>query len=83
MQDPKPSNLSNVRPANILAIAECFSVDEVEALTGIKRSTIYEEIKTGQLAMRKCRGRSVILRDDLRAWVVALPLSNLAATWKD
>lgn len=72
-----PSNPLNVRPVQILAIAPCVSVDEADLLTGIGRTTIYQEIKDGNLKVRKCRGRSVLLRVELDEWLKSLPLKSL------
>jgi excisionase family DNA binding protein len=69
-----PSFPLNVRAVEILAIAPCVSVDEADMLTGIGRTTIYQEIKDGNLKIRKCRGRSVLLRAELDEWLNSLPL---------
>lgn len=70
----QPGLLSKVRSPDILTIAPCFSFDEVEVMTGIGRTTLYEHAKAGSLIVRKCNGRSVILREDLETWLNGLPL---------
>ncbi len=50
-----------------------FPILEAAAVAGVGRSTIYEEINAGRLIARKARGRTVILREDLNAWLAALP----------
>lgn len=67
----------NIRPTKVLAIAPCVSVDEADLLTGIGRTTIYQEIKDGNLKIRKCRGRSVLLRVELDEWLRSLPLKSV------
>ena len=42
--------------------------------TGIGRTKIFEAIKEHQLKARKFGRRTIILRDDLLAWLLALPL---------
>lgn len=49
------------------------TIKDACALTGLGRSTIYSAIKEGRLKPRKCGNRTLILHDDLRAFVIALP----------
>jgi excisionase family DNA binding protein len=56
-----------------LADQFAFSVIEAAAVAGIGRSQVYVAIQSGELKARK-RGKStLILREDLRAWLDALP----------
>ena len=50
------------------------SIPEAAAVADVGRSTIYEEINSGRLIARKARGRTVILREDLKEWLAALPI---------
>ena len=59
---PAPSKLS-------------FSIPEVVAATSIKRGRIYAEIKSGSLRTRKCGTRTIVLADDLTAWLTGLRAS--------
>ena len=43
-------------------------------MTGFGQTTIYAEIKAGQLRARKLGARTFITIDDLRAWLEAKPL---------
>ena len=46
---------------------------EAARRTGIGRSSIYEAVNRGELRLKKSGRRSLILVDDLKAWVNALP----------
>jgi hypothetical protein len=48
--------------------------DEVQGLGGPGRTVVFEEIKAGRLKARKCGRRTLILVDDLREYLEALPL---------
>jgi excisionase family DNA binding protein len=50
-----------------------YSIEEVTKLTGLGRSSIYEEIRDGRLRIRKAGRRSLVLPDDLKAWLASLP----------
>lgn len=50
-----------------------YSVGEVTELTGLGRSTVLLQIKAGGLRARKCGDRTLILAEDLRAWLEGLP----------
>lgn len=52
-----------------------FAISIIEAArrAGVGRSSIYEAINRGEIPLRKNGRRSLILVDDLRAWVSALP----------
>ncbi len=52
---------------------EAFSVDQVEGVTGIGRTKIYEAISSGRLKARKYGKRTLILKDDLRQFLESLP----------
>lgn len=52
---------------------EGLSVAEACSVAGIGRTKIYEAIKDGSLTARKHGKRTIILRDDLRAFLTALP----------
>lgn len=54
-----------------------LTIHEAKALAGVGRSTIYEEIRAGRLAARKLGRRTLILSDDLSAWLASLPLIKL------
>jgi excisionase family DNA binding protein len=56
-------------------LSERFSLspDEVSALTGIGMTRIREAIHNGSLVAHKHGTRLLILPDDVRAWLKALP----------
>lgn len=51
-----------------------YRVNDVVDSVGIGRSTIYRAIKRGELTARKAGGRTLIMSDDLQAWLDALPV---------
>ena len=52
-----------------------FAVPIIEAArrAGVGRSSIYEAVNRGELRLKKSGRRSLILVDDLKAWVNSLP----------
>ncbi|MEP2742779.1 MAG: helix-turn-helix domain-containing protein [Bauldia litoralis] len=50
-----------------------LTVRQVVELSGLSRSTIYEELRIGRLIARKLGRRTVILRGDFRSWLEGLP----------
>lgn len=40
---------------------------------GVSHATFYREVKAGRIAIRKVGRKSVVLMDDARAWLNALP----------
>ena len=56
-----------------------FAVPIVEAArrAGVGRSSIYEAVNRGELRLKKNGRRSLILVDDLRAWVNSLPNAEI------
>ncbi|MDO8397975.1 MAG: DNA-binding protein [Bradyrhizobium sp.] len=56
------------------------SIDDVTKLTGVGRSFIDEEIKAGNLKMRKAGRRTLIFDADLNAWLASLPSVNSKIT---
>lgn len=52
-----------------------LSLNLVEAArtAGISRSTLYKEIRRGELRVRKIGRRSIILIDDLKEWLDSRP----------
>ncbi len=59
-----------------------ISIVEAGRRSGLSRSSIYQAIGRGELQIRKNGRRSLILVDDLKAWVAAMPVatpSKLAA----
>lgn len=52
---------------------EGFSIPEAAIVAGIGKTKIYEAINDGSLTARKYGRRTIILRDDLRVFLTALP----------
>ena len=58
-----------------------LTIDEYCRADRISRETAYREIRGGRLLARKLGRKTIILRDDARAWAAALPAlqtSNVA-----
>nr|WP_083780447.1 helix-turn-helix domain-containing protein [Nitrobacter sp. Nb-311A] len=49
------------------------SVAEFAQLSGLGRSFLYEQIKSGDLPVRKAGRRTIILYDEGQAWLAKLP----------
>lgn len=53
-----------------------ISIVEAAKRVSIGRSAIYQAIGRGELKIRKNGRRSLILVDDLKAWVAAMPVAT-------
>lgn len=49
-----------------------LSIEEAKDLTGISRTKLYQAINSGALKARKFGKRTIILRDDLNAFLSSL-----------
>lgn len=58
--------------ANFVA-KEGLSISEACAFAGLGRTKIYQAINEGTLKARKCGKRTLVLREDLRQFLAALP----------
>jgi excisionase family DNA binding protein len=54
---------------------EALSIAEVTSVSGLGRTKIYEAIGNGSLIARKAGRRTIILRNDLKAFLAALPVA--------
>jgi excisionase family DNA binding protein len=61
------------RPREQLQNHLAYSVREAAQISNLGRSTIYKLIAQGNLAARKAYGRTLILHDDLEAFLKGLP----------
>ena len=52
---------------------EGLSISDACEVAGIGRTKIYQAITDGSRKARKCGARTLVLRDDLRAFLDALP----------
>ena len=50
-----------------------YDIDGVTKAASTGRSTVFKEIKEGRLKARKVGRKTIITRDDLKAWLDALP----------
>ena len=56
-----------------------LSIADAVRVSGVGRSSIYEDIKSGALKARKKGRRTLILRADLQAWLDSFPVVKSAA----
>jgi excisionase family DNA binding protein len=60
-----------------------YTIAEACEVSGVGRTTIYKAIKTGKLIARKSGRRTIILADDLAAWLRSLPKLNTDGLCRD
>jgi len=53
-----------------------YTIREAIDATGIKHSALYEEIKAGRLETRKRGSTTLILAEELRRYLAALPVGG-------
>jgi excisionase family DNA binding protein len=49
-----------------------YSIREVSALTSVSRSLVYENIRSGLLKTIKVGRRTLVLREDVEAWLQSM-----------
>ena len=49
-----------------------YTAEEVAEMVGIGRSKLYQHINTGQLQAKKLGRRTIVLKNDLEAYVLEL-----------
>lgn len=57
-----------------------FSISDACSVSGLSKSTIYEEIAKGALRARKLGSRTFIMADDLKAWLESQPEAHITYT---
>ncbi|MEC9245302.1 MAG: helix-turn-helix domain-containing protein [Pseudomonadota bacterium] len=63
------SDLNDTQPGLKIAL----TISEAASAAGISRSHIYKLLSTGTLTRRKIGKRTVILREELESFILALP----------
>jgi excisionase family DNA binding protein len=63
--------LPPLAPQHLTPLA--FTVEEASQVSRIGRNQLYLSVQTGALRARKLGKKTLILRDDLRAWLESLP----------
>jgi excisionase family DNA binding protein len=53
------------------------TIPDACVVTGLSRTTLYEAIKTGRLTHRKYGNRTLILHEDLKAFIEKLPARSV------
>ena len=66
----------DTRSPNETALAH--TIEDAARITTCGRTSIYAAIKDGALKARKFGRRTVILDEDLRAWLASLPVREAA-----
>jgi excisionase family DNA binding protein len=59
--------------ATLRTMPAVYTIAEACAVAGIRRTTLYKEIRSGDLRAVKIGGRTVVLADDLRRWLNERP----------
>jgi excisionase family DNA binding protein len=54
---------------------EALSIVEVTSVSGLGRTKIYEAIRNGSLIAHKAGRRTIVLPNDLKAYLAALPVA--------
>jgi excisionase family DNA binding protein len=54
-----------------------LTIPQAISAAGVRKTSLYAAIKRGDLRARKSGRRTLILRDDLRAWLERLPTLEL------
>jgi excisionase family DNA binding protein len=54
-----------------------FTIPQAITTAGVRKTSLYAAIKRGDLRARKSGRRTLILRDDLNAWLERLPTLEL------
>ena len=58
---------------------EAYTVTEFCETTGLSRATAYRIFKAGVITPRKAGNRTLILGEDLRAYLNSLPLADMGS----
>lgn len=53
-----------------------YTIDDAVSASGIGRTKLYDAIRVGKLRARKCGRRTIIIDEDLRSFLRALPESR-------
>jgi excisionase family DNA binding protein len=55
-----------------------LSVEQAAAAAGVGRTTVFAKIRSRELIAKKVGRRTIILREDLEAWLRSRPSSRVA-----
>lgn len=64
-------------PTTLATSPLAHSVEEAATRANCGRTTVYAAIKSRALAARKIGRRTIILEEDLRGWLVSLPMREV------
>jgi len=76
---PPPLKHRTRRPAANIAAAITLTIDDAVLVSGIGRTRLYELIAQGAIDCRKCAGRTLIVADSLRDFLMNLPRAKISA----
>jgi excisionase family DNA binding protein len=65
----------NSEPAGAKPVLS-YTIPEAVKATGIGKTSLYAEIKAGKLVARKRGSQTLILAEDLRSYLAALPVGG-------
>ena len=54
-----------------------YTIAEVVKVAAVSRTELYRAIQRGELTMRKRGNRSLIMTDELKRWLNALPIASV------
>ena len=60
-----------------------FTIPQAITTAGVRKTSLYAAIKRGDLRAKKLGRRTLILRDDLRAWLERLPALDLKRSHRE
>jgi excisionase family DNA binding protein len=57
-----------------------YSIPETCVLANCSRTVLYQKISSGELRAVKCGRRTLVLANDIRAWLEALPAIDVKSS---
>lgn len=72
-ESPRATDMHIEPTATLRTEAEALSVPEACAASGLGTTFLYAAMARGELRARKAGRRTIIMRDDLRAFLASLP----------
>jgi hypothetical protein len=57
-----------------------YRIEDVSAVAGISRTRVFQAARRGEFVVRKAGRASIVMRDDLLAWIKSLPTKGESTT---